>query len=1652
MASMKGQRGRRSVGWLPAGRWRGAALVGLGLLVVLAGLVTGPPSGAGQPVGTSRPVPADGPAPCTVGPPPFPYAGFCATYSGANTWYGSYGPGFPTPTGWAFCADPPASGGDYPAPAYGYVASGPPAQADTTDLDPLGFAFSQAQAEGWWGGATGQFTADQAAVAGKLLYDEVVWGSPLPAMDPGVLAAYDALDHWYTESVGATGPPQLSTGLEGGGTTMGSSATDDIHLQFPGTGRPVVGLGVLLHVTNGSFGSAGGPTSIGVSTDTNGNALVPVFAAGSGTVTVTVVSTTEVGQPAIGFERATSGPPNTQDLADFSLPIPLASTQVLTATLPPPDGTVSVTKSGDDTAYYGLAGALFDVEDAGGVVAQLETGADGTSPPSGPLPDGTYLVHEQLAPPGYLNSLDRTVTVVGGTNTVVAYTGVNEERIMPGQLIIHKVDAGTGVPLAGAVFDVAYDAGHDGSYDDDLGHCTTGAAGTCSPPGDDGPSELLAGDYRVTETTAPPGYAPTGSPQLVTVLPGQTAQVTFSDVALGALEVVKSGDDTAYQSVTGAVFTVTGPAPASTVVGHLTVGPTGASNILADLLPGTYTVTETTPPPGYQAIAAVTVAVTAGPETTTLDVLDHVQPGQIVITKTDAETAAPLAGALFDLRYDPSDDGSFVDVGRCTTTASGQCSPPGNDAGGGLLPGDYQVTEVAPPAGYAPATPSVQALTLEPGATATAAFADPELVAASFQKVATGNVDPAQVVYAGAVIDVTAGTPGGAVVAGCTTAADGACTTAATLVAGAAYCWSEPVAPPGLAPASGACFVATDAQAARPITVSDPGRFVAVAVAKVDAAAPSVGLAGAVMDLFRMDGGRGPDSPPAPAGAPTLSGGTWVGQATTAPGGRAAFALQFPGYAYCVVEQKPPTNYAENGSAHCTGVLDGTTTVPAPVTTVTVDDTEALVTLEAHKFNSASPDTGIPGATYDLYVEGPPPPAGVPTPAPSNAVAEPGDTWYGRGTTDGSGQLAFTVPSGFAWCLPRGAGAGRLRVRPGPALHGRPDHDVGPGGDHGGPARDARHGPRQRIQVQFALARHRDPGGHLRAAPLGHPAPRDDGPGPAARGQGPRRRPLLGPGDDRRIGEPLLRRPGRRHVVPPRAGGAGRLPGRPGAALHRRPDHGLAGHRGHGGHPRGAGAGHPGLHRWTGPVADGLRGRPGRRGPGPRHVGPAPASPAVRPGAGRGGRAGGGGRGGGRSDGRPGRRPGAGLVVGRADLVPHGRHALRRVMPVKLDVHGRRRRADQPADLRDPLRRAGLGVGRPGRPADGRCLVPEPFVVHGPQPRRPVLHLRRDLVVGARGHAGPRPGARVVPGRRALVPHDDVVLGRRPGRQRPDLDGRRRLGPRPPPPGPLGDLAPRQPPAHHLVPGSRHLLGHGRLLGLRRGPRELGCRGDPRRTGAAPTGELPRHHLVPGRRPDRPRLHVRRRGVVGAGPHRPGRRPGGHLPRRPTCAWSSTTTRTRSPTGTARGRRRTSRPGRPRSTSCRAPPAPTGASPWTAWPGRPPDRPTWSAWPTGPPLAPTAALSAQPPSGSAPSGGGLAVTVSPSFSGFVGAGGPDSWTAAYSWTCQPVAGAPGCAAAAPVSVPPADQAGTFDGPVAADLGQPPARRRSRSPWDRGSTR
>ena len=1041
---------------------------------------------------------ADGPAPCTAGGPPDPFHGFCATFGGRNTFYGSYGPGFPSTLGWGFCAENAATGGDYPVPSYGYAPSGAPPGADTASLGALGYAFSQAQANGWWTGGDGAASADDFAAAGKILFDEVVWAQPLPSMGPGLATAFNDLDGWFDQAAGASGSPTLTLGIAGGGTTMSGSAFVQVHVQFPGSNAPVVGLGLLLSVTDGSFDNPAGPTTVGVATDSGGNAVVPVFASG-GAPTVTVDSAAGVGQIGIGFYRSAN--PAAQDLAAFPSPTALTGQLVLTNSAPSgATGTLSVQKAVDDGAYYGPGGAVFDVSSQGVVVATLTTGPTGSAGPTPPLAAGTYVVTEAEPPAGYVAGPAQTVSVTQTANTVVSYTGALTNRIVPATVTIAKLDGHTKTPLDGAVFEVAYDATDNGHYDDVLGECTTaGPTATCSPPGNDGPT-LLPGDYQVTEVQAPPGYslgAATDPVQTVALTPGEHGTVTFTDY-LGGLVVEKSGNDTAYHSIAGAAFTAYGPLPSETAVGTMTVPtPPGPTNELYPLEPGTYVVRETSPPAGYQPVTPIVVNVAAGTlEPTVVAVDDPVQPASVAIVKVDAESGAGVGGAVFSVAYAPTPTGAFTEtLGTCTTDAEGACAPAGNDGPVGLLPGTYQVTETTPPPGYLFPQDPTEEVTLAPGEVGRVTFADQPLVPVSFEKEATGNVNPTQLVLAGAVIDVTANTAGGPLVATCTTNAEGTCTTAAVLDGGAPYCWREVAAPPGLASGASGCFTASEQTATQPIVVDDSGLFVSVSAQKVDAADPAVGLVGATLDLYRMDGGDGPDQPSPPNGAPAMAGGTWVARVVTGPDGRATFPLQFPGYAYCVVESAAPAGYLPDPSPQCTGVLAGSTTVPAVPNTLDRARRPRVGHPQCLQVQLRDPRHRHPRC--DLRpLRGRSPAAGHPAGAGTGSRPRAGR----RGRLVRAGDLGRRGEPHLHRArrlrlVPEGGGsAARLPARPRAALHvGAPR--VVPRSSHPDrrAPRDSRHRPAERAQVQRAGPPNVDRGGNLRtprarlAAARAHP-------------------------------------------------------------------------------------------------------------------------------------------------------------------------------------------------------------------------------------------------------------------------------------------------------------------------------------------------------------------------------------------------------------------------------------------------------------------------------------------------------------------------------------------------------------------------------------
>jgi hypothetical protein len=220
-----------------------------------------------------------------------------------------------------------------------------------------------------------------------------------------------------------------------------------------------------------------------------------------------------------------------------------------------------------------------------------------------------------------------------------------------------------------------------------------------------------------------------------------TKDVTIEDQDIqtcGSVTVTKTGDDAGSQE--GAVFTLyAGSDTLGTPVGTCTVdgdgncvnddGTTTFPPSFTDLPAGTYTIDETTVPPGYAKDPTLpdTFEVVAG-ETTTVSYVDQKLEGALRILKNSSKGGSVLiAGAVFS--YDTS---SVTDNGT-----GDEDTDIGEVCVSGLGVGDYTVNETSPPTGYGASTGEGDQLvtvadgtdcgTNQPGAGATATFTNPPL-------------------------------------------------------------------------------------------------------------------------------------------------------------------------------------------------------------------------------------------------------------------------------------------------------------------------------------------------------------------------------------------------------------------------------------------------------------------------------------------------------------------------------------------------------------------------------------------------------------------------------------------------------------------------------------------------------------------------------------------------------------------------------------------------------------------------------------------------------------------------------------------------------------------------------------------------------------
>ncbi|MDR0905245.1 MAG: Cys-Gln thioester bond-forming surface protein [Oscillospiraceae bacterium] len=213
-------------------------------------------------------------------------------------------------------------------------------------------------------------------------------------------------------------------------------------------------------------------------------------------------------------------------------------------------------------------------------------------------------------------------------------------------LRIRKVEAGTNIPLAGAVFEIR---DPDGKL---IYSLTTSDSGIIDIP------LYVIGNYTVTEKT-PPQYhlLPNERTQSVTVRYGEVAEVTFADDPYGTLRVIKLGAADG-RPLGGAAVRIR----------HITTNTTregitdSSGSAVFDLLPiGAWEIVELVAPNGFALDSTVhTVNVTPLSDGETSYTLTNKENPGLRIIKFDRQTMTAIAGVTFEVWRDGELFGEFV--------------------------------------------------------------------------------------------------------------------------------------------------------------------------------------------------------------------------------------------------------------------------------------------------------------------------------------------------------------------------------------------------------------------------------------------------------------------------------------------------------------------------------------------------------------------------------------------------------------------------------------------------------------------------------------------------------------------------------------------------------------------------------------------------------------------------------------------------------------------------------------------------------------------------------------------------------------------------------------------------------------------------------
>lgn len=335
-------------------------------------------------------------------------------------------------------------------------------------------------------------------------------------------------------------------------------------------------------------------------------------------------------------------------------------------------GTITIDKSGVEfdkdmpNGNYTLAGNVFEIYEGtgtdGNLVDTITTDANGVAK-SRNLPLGTYTVKEIEASEGFVLNTDTWTVEIEYAGQTVEITNVDqaiENKEQKGNIVLKKRDKETNdVPQGEATFEGAKFDLFRTSDDEKLGTYTTDANGELTV------RDLLLDNYYFVEVEAPEGYVIDDTPVPFTIAyAGQTAEVAVeanatkeNQVITGGFDLIKIGNyswwNNAWNWITGkdesdqplvlegVEFTVYQDFGNKEEVARKVTDASG--HVKFDGLPyGTYRVSETKVPTGYDGIKDFYVTITEHGQTFHYVIENKVKEATVRFVKVDEETGKEI--------------------------------------------------------------------------------------------------------------------------------------------------------------------------------------------------------------------------------------------------------------------------------------------------------------------------------------------------------------------------------------------------------------------------------------------------------------------------------------------------------------------------------------------------------------------------------------------------------------------------------------------------------------------------------------------------------------------------------------------------------------------------------------------------------------------------------------------------------------------------------------------------------------------------------------------------------------------------------------------------------------------------------------------------